>query len=157
MLALKKFASINEEKLKDESDDLFQHISEESENFVSQFPSQVNNISRREADPLCDFTRDDKGLATTFPYVFMLGRAYGTSISNLSAAQRLHLLHQFSLVPAQDRRLLGFLRDVMQRMKVMRSVKTCVEGNRHAIETIQNLLQNKQERQDLLLLPDKCL
>ena len=150
LIALEKFARIDGWKAGDKLGGLFQHIDDESEDFVSQFPSQLSNLSRRQMDPLNDFTKDDKGLATSFPHIFMLGKAYGTSIAGLSSAQRYHLLHQFHLVPAQDRRLLGFLVDVMQRMKVMRSVKSCVEGSRYAIETIQNLLQNQQERKLLL-------
>ena len=150
LIALEKFASTDGDNVKDKSQDLFQHIGEESEDFVSQFPPRLNNISRREADPLSDFATDDKGLASSFPYIFMMGRAYGTSIASLSPSQRYHLLHQFTLVPAQDRRLLGFLKDVTQRMEVMKSVKSCVEGSRHAIETIQHLLDSQQERRELL-------
>ena len=118
--------------------------------FVEGYPQQFGNVSSRETDPLNDFVKDDKGLSTSFPHIFMLGTAYGKAVADIGPDQRFHLLNQFSLVAAQDRRLLGFLFDVMQRLKVFHSVKTCVEGNRLAMDTIQDLLQNPAERTALL-------
>ena len=108
------------------------------------------NTSRREADPLNDFRGDDKGLATSFPHVFMLGKGYGRAPGQLNRDNRHHLLKQFTLVPAQDRRLMGFLFDVLQRTRVMKGVNAYVDDNKHAMETIQNLLQHPEERVKLL-------
>jgi hypothetical protein len=71
------------------------------------------NTSQREADPLSDFRGEDKGLNTSFPHVFMLGKGYGRAPGGLNRDNIHHLLKQFTLVPAQDRRLMGFLFDVL--------------------------------------------
>ena len=128
----------------------FSFIDEKTINdYVSQCYAN-GGISARSSEPFSDYDRNDKGLATSFPHVFMLGGAYNKAVGGLSRDDRIHLLGQFSLVPAKDRRLLGFLFNVMQRARVAAGVKAYVEGNSHAIKTIEALLKDPAERERLL-------
>lgn len=116
--------------------------------------NKPNNCAREET-LISDFTNDDTSFGTAFPHVFMFGKAYYRAPGRLSHQQRHHLLHQFTLIPGQDRRLLGFLFDVMQRCKVMDGVKSYVEGNSHAVNTMRKLVNNEKERAELKEALDK--
>lgn len=105
--------------------------------------------SRRGPNPLSDFDKGDKGLATSFPHDFMLGVAHGKSVGSFTQVHQQHLLNQFTLVPAHDRRLLGFLFDAMQRVKVVQGVEAHVECNEHALNVVGDLLNDPEERKKL--------
>ena len=115
---------------------------------LEEFAEIVDDFqtSSREADPLCDFTGGDTNLTTSFPYIFMLGQAYEKCVPNMKLPIREHLLHQFTSVPGQDRRLLGFLFDVMQRFRVIDGVTSYVKSNPQSIDMVRNLLQSRSER-----------
>ena len=68
--------------------------------------------SKRENVPVNEFTAVNL-LGKTFPSTFMLGVAYGPKRVRLSSKQLNHLLHQFTNVPAEDFRLLGYLQNVI--------------------------------------------
>ena len=82
-------------------------------------------------------------MATSFPHVFMLGKSYNKPVGRLNHEEGMHLLNQFTLVPSRDRRLLGFLFDMMQRIKVMDGVKAHVNGSRKSLKTITDLLHSE--------------
>ena len=107
---------------------------------------QESACSKRGSDPLSDFSGGDTNLTTSFPHVFMLGKGHGRSVPDMKLSIREHLLHQFTAVAAEDRRLLGFLFDVLQRTRVLSSVVTHVRSNPHAIQEIQKLMENDNER-----------
>lgn len=146
--ALQKFADLkNVDAAQDSflSDVLFDK--QDVHDFLNQFPPSMNFATAREEIPVSDFSRDDKGLSTSFPHVFMLGQAYSVQPGSLSVEKRKHLLNQFHLTPSKDRRLLGFLFDVQQRLQVINGVKAHVEGNRKAIKLFRDLMDSDTERQ----------
>jgi len=120
------------------------------DDYLHRYPASLYNGSVREPVPMGDYTSDDKGVSTCFPHVFMLGSAYHRQVGRLRHGARFHLLNQFTLVPAQDRRLLGFLYDVMLRMKVFDGVKSYVEGNNRAIQCFRDLLEHNEKKVQLL-------
>ena len=91
----------------------------------------------------------DSALAMAFPDVFLLGKAYGRSAGTMNATQQNHLLGQFSLVPAQNRLLLGYLFDSMQRAKVNFGVTGYVKGNSEAVDAICNLLEDEEKQDEI--------
>jgi hypothetical protein len=109
--------------------------------------SEPVDISR-EKDP-CDTFKDTELAASAFPHVFMFGKAYGRLIGRLSQDQRIHLLSQFNCIPSQDRRLLAYMFDMLQRMRVFDGVKAYVNGNRDSLKAIHELLQDEQKRLEL--------
>jgi len=122
---------------------------DEIDSFLAKFPSVGTASSVRLDQPISDLHSNDMGLSTSFPHIFLLGKAYGRCPGRLTPRQRCHLLHQFHLTPASDRRLLGYLFDVMQRFKVFDGVRAYVNDNRKAIADIAKLLQDKEERLQL--------
>ena len=111
-------------------------------------PSNIHG-THREGQPLSDFDQSESGFVTSFPHVFLFGKGYGRLPANLSKQQIHHLLHQFTLVPSQDRTLLGYLFDVRQRANVIRGVNTYVEGNQTALKELARLLEDPEERKRL--------
>jgi len=117
--------------------------------YLQRNPMSGMHFTARGELPLDDFEKDDRNLSTSFPQVFMLGRAYSRQPGRLSSDQRTHLLNQFHMVPSKDRRLLGFLFDIRQRSQVMDGVKAHVEGSRDSIVHITGLLKRPEERAKL--------
>ncbi len=112
----------------------------------------AEETSKRESFPFCEFEEGHdhrKMLATTFPHIFMTGKAYNKCIGRLNHQERFHLLNQFTLVPAQDRRLLGFLFDMLQRMRIMDGVKAYVNSSAASIETVETLFDDTNARMEL--------
>ena len=103
----------------------------------------------RDREPESDFRDDDKTLSCSFPHIFMLGSAYGRPISRLSSKQRYHLLSQYHLIPCRDRRLLGYIFDVTQRIRVMDGVKAYVNGDSASVSMIYDLLDKEEDRRAL--------
>ena len=85
-------------------------------------------------------------LQKTFPGTFMLGRAYRKKGVRLGIRERNHLLHQFTNVPAEDFRLLGYLQDVLSRFDTMNGVVAHVKSSSSA-QIEMNALINDSERQ----------
>lgn len=141
---------LNEEE--DEEDaEMFNCTLQDLEDMING-PNESTSV--REHDALKDFVPHDKNLVRTFPHVFMLGKAYGTSVPDLALELREHLLTQFTRVPALDRRLLGYLFNVLQRTKVLRGVSGFVDSHTQAVKTMTALLNNKTEREKLQLAMD---
>jgi len=127
------------------------------DDYLEKFPANLQCTSRRVANPLCDFSNDDAGIATCFPHIFMLGKAYAKQPGRLTQVQRNHLLNQFTQVPATDRRLLGFLFDLLQRTRVFDGVKQYVQGNAKALKALRALIEDAEERAELRrALEDPC-
>jgi len=148
--ALETFADMNSAEFAAVKPDEMGHIFfdiKAIDDYLHRFPANLCGGSLREKDPLNDYSSDDRGVSTSFPHVFMLGKAYGRPIGRLTHEERFHLLNQFTLVPATDRRLLGFLFDIMQRMRVIDGVKAYVEGNNWALQVVQQILEDPMERQ----------
>lgn len=111
----------------------------------------------RFSEPVCDFEngRDHRMyLSATFPHVFVLGSCIHKHPGRFNYRERCHLLHQYSMVPASDSRLIGYLFDMKQRIAVMDGVKAHVNGSRRSLELIEQLLQNRERR---LELEEACL
>ena len=117
--------------------------------YVQSLGSKGNYFTSRLQDPLSDFQGGDVGMTTSFPDIFFLGTAYGKKLASLNNDDRYHLLNQFTLHAARDRRYLGFLFDTMQRTRVCQNVSAYVEGNRRAMEIISNLLEKDEEKKKL--------
>ena len=115
-------------------------------------PIAAEAKSGRQCNPYNEFEsgfEHYRMLGTTFPHVFMKGISYDKPVGRLSHKERFHLLNQFSLVPSQDRRLLGFLFDMLQRIRVMDGVKAHVISSRKSLRTIETLLTSPSARADL--------
>ena len=145
--ALEKLANLNTDTTLDEAgigNLLFDH--EDLARYLDQFPDDSQFTTARGEMPMNDFRKDDKGLGTAFPHVFMLGFAYKRSPGSLSPMQRFHLLSQFHQTPSSDRRVLGHLFDVMQRARVLRGVQAHVQSNRTALKVFKTLLSSESEK-----------
>ncbi len=97
---------------------------DEDENILkgtTRFPDKVN-----------EFLAKDTALTATFPHIFTLGQSYKRAVGKLSTGQVHHLLHQFTMVPSQDRRLLAYLADSKLRFDAICGVNAYVECNTHA-------------------------
>ena len=143
--AFKRTANLNDPDTA-ESDDFCTWTLDDLQEFMDTYDTHV---SKRQERPFSDFIASDANLTTSFPHIFMLGKAYGKSVPNMSLPLRQHLLYQFTMIPATDRRLLGYLFDVMQRSRVLKSVAGYVDGNAPALETMTKLLSSKEERRRL--------
>ena len=112
----------------------------------------AETTSRREGFPYNEFEKGFEHyrmLATTFPHVFMKGVSYKKPVGRLTHKERFHLLNQFTLVPSQDRRLLGFLFDMLQRIRIMDGVKAHVVSSRKSLRVIEALLTDPEARAEL--------
>ena len=98
---------------------------------------------------ISDCEGGDSHLSLSFPHVFLFGKAHGRPTPNMNVSQRNHLLHQFTLRPSQDRRLLGFLFDTMQRNRVIQGVAACVDSNNQSLRVLRKLLNSRKERKKL--------
>lgn len=121
--------------------------------YPADIPELATAKSSRDAEPVSDFGEGQdhvRNLSTSFPHVFMLGKAYQRHPGRLSRKMRHHLLHQFTLCPATDRRLLAYLFDHKQRISVMDGVKAYVNGKRKSLDTIEALLQDTEKKKELI-------
>jgi hypothetical protein len=115
--------------------------------WLTKFPPTHTSSASRSEFPYSDFhDSTDRALTTSFPHIFMLGKAYGRSPGRLNLKQRVHLLNQFTLVPSQDRCLVGFLNDVLTRTAVFDGIKAYVEGNPTSVQAIRDLLEDIEKR-----------
>ena len=119
------------------------------DDYLQRYPMNLSSSSTRGEDPYSDYERNDHAITTTFPHAFLLGKLYGRPIGRLTQEQKLHLLNQFHMVPARDRRLLGFLYDVGLRTDVVDGVKAYAEGNPRSVDQLRHLMSNTEERQIL--------
>ena len=119
------------------------------EEYLHRYPMSMQASSFREKQPFHDFQKDDKAISTCFPHVFMLGKVYGKAPGSLTLDERVHLLSQFTTIPSTDKRLLGFLTDVMQRMEVIHGVQTYIESNPNSILEIEKLLNDPEKKAEL--------
>ena len=65
---------------------------------------------------------------------------------NLNRSETNHLLKQFTNIPAQSRRLLGYLQDVKKRFSVINGVQTQVQGNHKTIQMVKTLLDDAEHQ-----------
>ena len=71
--------------------------------------------SCRSQYPINEFTDGEHGLVAALPHIFMFGKAYKKDVSNLSRKDFIHLLMQFSSVPASCQMLMFYLFDIQRR------------------------------------------
>ena len=109
--------------------------------------------STREMNPVNEFTTKDI-LAKTFPGTFMLGRAYPNKGVRLGSRELNHLFHQFTNVPAEDFRLLGYLGDVISRFDVMKGVVAHVKSCPGAKAQMNELINSEEKQKELLQAKD---
>ncbi len=62
--------------------------------------------------PINKFTDGEYRIVVAFPHVIMFGTAYNKNISNLKQSDCIHLLMQFSAVPATFQMLIFYLFDI---------------------------------------------
>ena len=122
---------------------------EDVDAYLNRFPPTMDHTSARGEFPINDFDKTDKGISTSFPHIFMLGKAYGRCPGQLSVQQRRHLLTQFHMNPSKDRRLLGFLFDIHQRHEVFHGVKAHLKSNRTALKVFHELITSNLARVEL--------
>lgn len=120
------------------------------DDYLRKNPFGLQGSATRAELPMCDFSKDDEGITTCFPTVFLLGRAYGRPCGRLGNDALAHLLNQFTNIPGEDRRLQGFLYDVQTRIEVMDGVKNYVNNTKGALEEIKQLLDKKEKRVELI-------
>ena len=96
--------------------------------------------------PLNEFEKNDEGLCTCFPSVFLFGRAYKQEPGKLTYEQRFHLLNQFTCHAAQDWCLIGYLHDVQQRFQTIYDACAHVKSNQKAAEIFSKLCDNSEKR-----------
>ena len=129
------------------SDDNFSDVDSEYADY--RFGEAVKG-SHRSDEPLNEFQdKDDFILATSFPHIFLFGKAYGRPVGWLSEGQRNHLLHQFTLIPSRDRRLLGYMFDTLKRFQVVTGVNAYVENKKDSVKFVQTLLTDEREQEAL--------
>jgi AAA domain len=150
--ALSRFAELSDDdahKIASHDDEVRNFIFDKLAvgSYLHKFPPSLLGSSLRDANPLSDWEKSDRILATAFPHAFLLGRAYGKPPGSLSSKERFHLLNQFTLVHAQDRKLLSYLFDVMQRTRVIKGVNQYVDGNWNSIRSLKELFQSSKERE----------
>jgi hypothetical protein len=107
-----------------------------------------DGFSRRSGDPINEFT-DRRILQKAFPVTFMLGQAYPYKGVNLGSREFDHLLHQFTNVPAEDFRLLGYLQKTRTKLDVMTSVVAHVNSNPYARQELYQLLTDEKRQEEL--------
>ena len=108
--------------------------------------------SARKREPVNEFAGDVdhcRNLSTCFPHIFMLGNSLKKHPGRYTPEERYHLLHQYTLVPAQDRRFLAYLFDKKQRISVFDGVNAYVDSSRTSIRVIEDLLQDSEKRKEL--------
>jgi hypothetical protein len=138
-----------EERANSQRENRFQEVPEEVIRDAIRRASRNLTNTYREDQVISEFTRDDYGLTTAFPTVFVLGRAYGKAAGSLSKRQLGHLLHQFTNAASDDKQLLAYLNDVRSRFDVIHGVNAHVRGNKQAIAVITDLLQDATKRATL--------
>ena len=62
-----------------------------------------------------NFSNGKYGAVAAFPHVFMFGTAYNKNVSNITQNDSIHLLMQFSVVPATCQMLIFYLFDIHRR------------------------------------------
>ena len=105
--------------------------------------------SKRLPGALNEFLGKDLVLTTTFPHVFMLGKAYRRAVGKYSQAQLRHLLHQFTMVPSRDRRLMAYLSECFIRHQAIFGVNSYLKNHPESGDKINKLLKDPVERQRL--------
>ena len=106
------------------------------------------NRSQREGAPINEFADRDL-LAKAFPSTFLFGTAYPSKGVNLSSRETLHLLRQFSNIPAKDMRLLGYLEDFKTRLQNINGVNSRVRSNPSSVATVSDLLTDSTAKEEL--------
>jgi hypothetical protein len=105
--------------------------------------------TRRSAEAVNEFTAGD-AFCQAFPHIFALGKAYGRAAGKLNAAQRNHLLLQFTGVAARDRQLLGYLDNAVKRVRTIYGVNAHVQNNPKAVAAVTELFENPEKQKELL-------
>ena len=105
--------------------------------------------SKRLPGALNEFLGKDFVLTTAFPHVFMLGKAHKRPVGKYSQAQLRHLLHQFTLVPSRDRRLMAYLSECFIRHQAIFGVNSYLKNHPESGDKINRLLEDPVERQRL--------
>ena len=95
-------------------------------------------------EPINEFTKDDYALSCTFPYVFILGKAYKSTASNWNDEKKMHLLMQFSKIPSRDKLLLAYLFDLCKRHESINGICAHVKNKPGTIKKFGKLVKDKE-------------
>ena len=109
-------------------------------------PRWLAHGSRREDTKVNEFLEGGQVLPMTFPHVFMRGQAFDRPPGKLSKTQRRHMLDQFTLVAAKDRRLICYLCDSLLRFEAICGVNASLKNDPHAAAAIRELLESPEEQ-----------
>ena len=107
------------------------------------------NTSRREGTPMNEIEAKDTLLVMAFPDVFLLGKAYGKCGGKMTSTERQHMLSQFTLAPASNRLLIGYLFDSMQRAHVNFRVDAYVKDNPESVQAMTDLFIDPEMQSQL--------
>ena len=108
--------------------------------------------SVRSQYPINEFIDGEYGIVAAFPHVFMFGTAYNKNISNLMQSDCIHLLMQFSAMPAICQMLIFYLFDILLRKHGnMRGMSTHCRADpttfdKFSEEIMSNVFQKKTKK-----------
>ncbi len=120
---------------------------------IHEEPNSNPNISitsKREEYPINEFTLNDQILCMAFPITFLTGEVYKHRSGNLNMNQTLHLLYQFTNIPAQDRDLIGFLFDIKQRHDTIYGVCNTLKKQRSSVKEFEEMRQDPKFKSKLI-------
>ena len=112
--------------------------------------SEHRGFSHRSADgPANEIDDGNFILRASFPGVFLLGKAYGKWAAKLTNHQRLHLLQQYTNIPAENRNLQAYMYNTHLRAESMWRMSAKRKGDRKSIQEIGLLLEDKDFHQQI--------
>jgi len=105
--------------------------------------------SRTYDGPVNEFTNDDLNFTCTFPHLFILGKAYGSTVSNWSHQKKMHLLMQFSQIQSSDKLFLAYIFDLCKRHESINGISTHVKNKPGTIKKFGELMKNNKFEKEL--------
>jgi len=105
-------------------------------------------ISIHGEEPVNEFVTSDSIITTSIPHAFLLGHEYEWPTGNWTAAQRNHLLGQFTLIPAKTQSLLGYMFDITTQFVSINRVIGYVKGK--SITAISSIIEPLQDNSHIL-------
>ena len=96
--------------------------------------------SKRESEPINEFSNNEYALVGAFPHIFTLGKAYEKDTGTLTEMQCYHLLHQFTTVAATDITLQAFLQDQRLRHGNIRSTIINLKGREDVVANVHKMI-----------------
>ena len=99
--------------------------------------------SKRDDDPINEFTDMHDLLVGAFPQIFLFGTSYKTKQTLPSSLELEHLLLQYTNVPATSRELLFYLFDCKSRHRVLQNISARIKKDPKAFEDYARLVRSE--------------